>query len=188
MPCTGYVEPLPQGAWAPQTSTLASGWYMTPLSNRQVSPCYSNVFHCRVPPIALLCMLRFVYNVNELIERPSWEPCTYMQAKSIPAHVPGTVLSNLIANNNIPDPNVGLHHHQIPDIYHAARDFYTYEWTTSFLKPANWDCAAGCTALLTLHGICYTARCPQARDLHSPCPGSRIQGPAGMHIARQLTV
>ena len=97
-----------------------------------------------------------------------------LKGQIIAAHVPGTVLSNLVANNIYPDPNVGLHHQKIPDIYHVGRDFYTCCFTTSFLKPATWDPKAGCRALLTLHGINYAARCmgetPTTRML---CPGSK---------------
>ena len=94
-----------------------------------------------------------------------------LQGESIAAHVPGTVLSNLIANNIYPDPNVGLRHRSIPDIYHVGRDFYTCCFTTSFLRPAAWDPVAGCRALLTLHGINYAARCIGAH--HRLCLSSK---------------
>ncbi len=80
------------------------------------------------------------------------------QAHAAPALIPGTVLANLIANNKVPDPNIGVFQRSIPDIYHAGTDFYTYRFSTLFERPANWEARAGCRAMLTLHGINYSAR------------------------------
>lgn len=85
---------------------------------------------------------------------------------TLPAQIPGTVLSNLIAANLFPDPNIGVSHGSIPDIYHIGRDFYTYSFFTEFRKPHDWDAAAGCRALLTLHGINYSAWYAEAPLLH----------------------
>ena len=85
---------------------------------------------------------------------------------TFPAQIPGTVLSNLIAANLFPDPNIGVSHGSIPDIYHIGRDFYTYSFFTEFWKPHDWDAAAGCRALLTLHGINYSAWYAEAPLLH----------------------
>jgi mannosylglycoprotein endo-beta-mannosidase len=50
----------------------------------------------------------------------------------MPAVVPGTVLTTLLANNLIPDPFYGMNNKQIPDIYNAGRDYYTYWFVKDF--------------------------------------------------------
>ena len=82
----------------------------------------------------------------------------YVQQGSLPARVPGTVLSNLIENGVFPDPNIGTQHQQAPDIYHAGHSFYTYRFCTSIRAALGWHAGAGGRALLTLHGINYSAR------------------------------
>lgn len=57
------------------------------------------------------------------------------------AVVPGTVLTTLLANKEIPDPFYGLNNEKIPDIYDTGREFYTYWFVKEFKEPfpANGD-------------------------------------------------
>ncbi|HUB59832.1 MAG TPA: glycoside hydrolase family 2 TIM barrel-domain containing protein [Puia sp.] len=48
------------------------------------------------------------------------------------ATVPGTVLTTLINNHLEPDPFYGMNNRQIPDIYTAGRDYYTYWFVKDF--------------------------------------------------------
>ncbi len=50
----------------------------------------------------------------------------------LPATVPGTVLTTLINNSIYPDPFFGTNLTQIPDIYTAGCDFYTYVFVNDF--------------------------------------------------------
>ncbi len=54
----------------------------------------------------------------------------------IPAVVPGTVLTTLLENKQVPSPYYGLNNEQIPDIYYAGKDFYTYWFVNRFEVPA----------------------------------------------------
>jgi mannosylglycoprotein endo-beta-mannosidase len=63
---------------------------------------------------------RVTYNIN------SW----------MPAVVPGTVLTSLVAAHKMPDPFYGMNNEQIPDIYRAGRDYYTY-WFVKDFKEAQ---------------------------------------------------
>lgn len=42
------------------------------------------------------------------------------------AVVPGTVLTTMLKNKEIPDPFFGMNNKKIPDIYDTGRDYYTY--------------------------------------------------------------
>ena len=59
-----------------------------------------------------------------------------------PAMVPGTVLTNLVANGVYPDPYHGLNNaHEknlIPDISEVGAKFYTYWFRTEFTAPASF--------------------------------------------------
>jgi len=48
------------------------------------------------------------------------------------AIVPGTVLTTMLANNEIPDPYFGMNNAHIKDIYETGRDFYTYWFVKDF--------------------------------------------------------
>ena len=52
----------------------------------------------------------------------------------IPAVVPGTVLTTLLANKLIPDPFYGMNNKKIPDIYDVGRDYYTYWFVKDFKR------------------------------------------------------
>jgi len=48
------------------------------------------------------------------------------------AVVPGTVLTTMLANKEVPDPFYGMNNKLIPDIYTIGRDYYTYWFTKDF--------------------------------------------------------
>jgi hypothetical protein len=48
------------------------------------------------------------------------------------ATVPGTVLTTLVNNGLMPDPWFGMNNEQIPDVWDAGRDYYTYWFFTRF--------------------------------------------------------
>ena len=48
------------------------------------------------------------------------------------AIVPGTVLTTLLANKEVPDPFFGMNNKLIPDIYETGRDYYTYWFVKDF--------------------------------------------------------
>lgn len=54
----------------------------------------------------------------------------------MPATVPGTVLTTLLNNKNIPDPFYGMNNELIPDIYKAGNRFYTYWFVKDFKEKA----------------------------------------------------
>lgn len=72
----------------------------------------------------------------------------------IPAVVPGTVLTTLLENKQIPSPYYGMNNERIPDIYHAGKDFYTYWFVNRFDAPAL---DAGSRLWLNFRGINYRA-------------------------------
>ena len=81
--------------------------------------------------------------------------------------MPGTVLTTLIRNGLLPDPDIGLAHSGIPDIYHAGHSHYTYWFCTSISATVGWGSKEGNHAALILHGINYSARCAGARSPHT---------------------
>ncbi len=48
------------------------------------------------------------------------------------AIVPGTVLTTMLANKEVPDPYFGMNNAHIKDIYETGRDFYTYWFVKDF--------------------------------------------------------
>ncbi|WP_374165090.1 glycoside hydrolase family 2 protein [Arcticibacter sp. MXS-1] len=70
-----------------------------------------------------------------------------------PAVVPGTVLTSMLQNKEVPDPFWGMNNERIPDIYHTGRDYYTYWFARDFKEavPAN-----GQQVWLTFRGINYS--------------------------------
>jgi len=56
-----------------------------------------------------------------------------------PATVPGTVLTTLLNNRQVPDPFYGMNNEKIPDIYHTGNDHYTYWFVKDFTeqRPQN---------------------------------------------------
>jgi mannosylglycoprotein endo-beta-mannosidase len=58
----------------------------------------------------------------------------------MPATVPGTVLTTLLNNNEVPDPFFGMNNEQIPDIYKTGPEYYTYWFIKDFKElPAKKD-------------------------------------------------
>ena len=51
------------------------------------------------------------------------------------AVVPGTILTTLLHNNQIPDPFFGMNNNLIPDVYNTGRDYYTYWFYNEFETP-----------------------------------------------------
>jgi hypothetical protein len=72
----------------------------------------------------------------------------------MPAVVPGTVLTTMLENKLIPDPDFGMNNELIPDIYDAGRDYYTYWFVNRFTTPAP---AEGEHLWLNFRGINYRA-------------------------------
>lgn len=69
-----------------------------------------------------------------------------------PATVPGTVLTTMLNNKQVPDPFLGMNNNKIPDIYNTGRDYYTY-W---FVKEFKEMPAAGSDQVyLNLRGVNY---------------------------------
>jgi len=58
----------------------------------------------------------------------------------LPAVVPGTVLTTMLENKQIPDPFIGMNNEKIPDIFRTGNDYYTYWFVKDFtekLKPGE---------------------------------------------------
>ncbi|KAA2244903.1 glycosyl hydrolase [Chitinophaga agrisoli] len=57
-----------------------------------------------------------------------------------PATVPGTVLTTMLNNKQVPDPFYGMNNEKIPDIYNTGNDYYTYWFVKDFTEqPAAAD-------------------------------------------------
>lgn len=70
-----------------------------------------------------------------------------------PATVPGTVLTTMLNNKQVPDPFFGMNNKKIPDIYETGRDYYTY-W---FVKDFKEKPAAGAEQVyLNFRGVNYS--------------------------------
>ncbi|MBE7174808.1 MAG: glycosyl hydrolase [Mucilaginibacter polytrichastri] len=69
-----------------------------------------------------------------------------------PAVVPGTVLTTMLENKEIPDPFYGMNNEKIKDIYETGRDHYTY-W---FVKDFELNISASDEYYLNLRGVNYS--------------------------------
>ncbi|WP_276482861.1 glycoside hydrolase family 2 protein [Paraflavitalea pollutisoli] len=69
------------------------------------------------------------------------------------ATVPGTVLTNMLHHQKVPDPFYGMNNERIPDIYHTGRDYYTAWFVNNFreARPVN-----GQQVWLDLRGVNYS--------------------------------
>jgi mannosylglycoprotein endo-beta-mannosidase len=70
----------------------------------------------------------------------------------LPAVVPGTVLTTMLANKQVPDPFYGMNNNRIPDIYTVGRDYYTYWFANDFQEVPK----SGEQVWLTFRGINYS--------------------------------
>lgn len=55
------------------------------------------------------------------------------------AIVPGTVLTTMLANKEVPDPFYGMNNKLIPDIYDIGREHYTYWFVKDFTEKPSSD-------------------------------------------------
>ncbi len=70
------------------------------------------------------------------------------------AVVPGTVLTTLLHNRQIPDPFFGMNNLKIADVFNTGREYYTYWFFREFDLP---DLKPGEQAWLSFRGINYFA-------------------------------
>ncbi|MVM29088.1 glycosyl hydrolase [Spirosoma sp. HMF4905] len=77
---------------------------------------------------------------------------TYSLSSWLPAVVPGTVLTTMLANKQVPDPFYGMNNNKIPDIYTTGRDYYTYWFAKDFQEVPK----AGEQVWLNFRGINYS--------------------------------
>jgi len=81
---------------------------------------------------------------------------SYSDKDWLPAMVPGTVLSSLVANGVYPNPYFGDNNRKenllIPDIIDKGIEFYHYWWRTNFAVPKSF---LGKRIWLKFHGINY---------------------------------
>lgn len=78
---------------------------------------------------------------------------SYSLANWIPAVVPGTVLTTMLENKQIPDPFIGMNNEKIPDIFKTGNDYYTY-W---FVKDFNESPKPGEEIWLHFRGVNYSS-------------------------------
>jgi hypothetical protein len=78
---------------------------------------------------------------------------TYALTGWQPAVVPGTVLTTMLTNKQVPDPFYGMNNNKIPDIYNTGRDYYTYWFVKDFQETAR---NAGEQVWLNFRGINYS--------------------------------
>ncbi|ASU33735.1 glycoside hydrolase family 2 protein [Mucilaginibacter xinganensis] len=71
----------------------------------------------------------------------------------INATVPGTVLTTLLNNKQVPDPFWGMNNAHIKDIYTTGRDYYTYWFVKDFTQPAP---TGNNQVYLNLRGVNYS--------------------------------
>ncbi len=83
------------------------------------------------------------------ITGPDYKPGGWLDAV-----VPGTILTTLLHNNQIPDPFFGMNNNLIPDVYDTGRDYYTYWFFNEFETP---DIKEGQEVWLNFRGINYFA-------------------------------
>ena len=77
----------------------------------------------------------------------------YSLSSWMPAVVPGTVLTTMLENKQIPDPFIGMNNEKIPDIFKTGNDFYTY-W---FVKDFSETVKSGEEVWLHFRGVNYSS-------------------------------
>ena len=70
------------------------------------------------------------------------------------AIVPGTILTTLLHNKQVPDPFFGMNNNLIPDVFDTGRDYYTYWFYNEFELPEIME---GQQVWLNFRGINYFA-------------------------------
>ncbi|GAQ88413.1 glycoside hydrolase family 2 protein [Klebsormidium nitens] len=101
----------------------------------------------------------------------------------VPAIVPGTVLTTLVHNGIFPEPLYGLNNLEVPDIFHAGREFYTYWFRTVFQWPYNARLLkADSRFWLHFRGINYSA------EVFLNGKQVPLEQPRGMFLRRALDV
>lgn len=70
----------------------------------------------------------------------------------MPATVPGTVLTTLLNNKNVPDPFYGMNNEKIKDIYKTGSEYYTYWFVKEFQEVIP---AKGNQVYLDFRGVNY---------------------------------
>lgn len=85
---------------------------------------------------------------GEVISSPSFSLHNWK-----PAVVPGTVLTSMLANKEVPDPFYGMNNEKIPDIYNTGREYYTYWFAKDFKESIPAD---GSEVWLKFRGINYS--------------------------------
>jgi mannosylglycoprotein endo-beta-mannosidase len=76
----------------------------------------------------------------------------YSLTSWIPAVVPGTVLTTMLENKQIPDPFFGMNNEKIPDIFKTGPEYYTY-W---FVKDFKETVKTGEQVWLHFRGVNYS--------------------------------
>ena len=84
---------------------------------------------------------------GEELSVPSYSLLNWM-----PATVPGTVLTTLLNNKQIPDPFYGMNNKKIPDIFDTGRDYYTYWFVKDFHEKVSAEAEQ---VWLHLRGVNY---------------------------------
>jgi hypothetical protein len=77
---------------------------------------------------------------------------TYALTGWQPAVVPGTVLTTMLTNKQVPDPFYGMNNNKISDIYNTGRDYYTYWFVKDFQEASK----SGEQVWLNFRGINYS--------------------------------
>lgn len=113
---------------------------------------------------------------GERISKPG-----YADRNLMPAIVPGTVLTSLVADKIYPDPYFGDNNRigkkLIPDIADSGREFYHYWFRTSFFIPASMH---GKRIWLKFHGINYRS--------HVWVNGKKVGEMAGMFNSQSFDI
>jgi len=97
---------------------------------------------------------------------------------SMPATVPGTVLTTLLNNKKVPDPFYGMNNEKIADVYHTGNDHYTY-W---FVKDFDERATGNEQVWLQFRGINYKAEI----YLNGKKVNPKTQ--VGMHLRAQYNI
>lgn len=119
-----------------------------------------------LPALFLFCSSAFAQSKYEL--NAGWKCNSILKVKDqgtaisspsyslvnwIPAVIPGTVLTTMLENKQIPDPFIGMNNEKIPDIFKTGNDYYTY-W---FVKDFSESPKPGEEIWLHFRGVNYSS-------------------------------